>query len=145
MKKFIQNDEGSIFASVVLIITLSAVLLMGLTNVLKNQVIQYHNIKNVYEAKSMIEMSEYIVNDQIKNESIETGGEIHFSSGDVQFIVVSKNKIKMDVTLTNGFTSSKYVPIDLKNSNDVQEADELENGSKNVKSSEVDNFKENLK
>jgi len=129
MKKSIQNDEGSIIASVVLVITLSSVLLIGLTYILENQVTQYHNIKNVYEAKSMLEVSEHIVNEQTEKEPIVSGGELQFSNGEVQVEILSADQIKMNATLTNGFTSSRYIPIDVKkskeNASDEQEADEL--------------------
>lgn len=110
MKRIIQDEEGSIIASVVLLISLSSVLLLGMTYIIKNQVIQYHNIKNAYEAKSMLEMSEFVVNERIEDESLKIGGMIRFSNGEVEVNISSDEQINMEARLTNGFTSSKHLP-----------------------------------
>lgn len=109
MRRIIQDEEGSIIASVVLLITLSSVLLLGMTYIIKNQVIQYHNIKNAYETKSMLEMSEFVVNERIENNSLKTGGMIRFSNGEVEVNISPEEQINMEARLTNGFTSSKHL------------------------------------
>lgn len=138
MKNIIQDEEGSIIASVILLITLSSVLLLGMTQIVKNQVMQFHNIKNAYEAKSMLEMSEHIVSEGIENHSLKTGGTIRFSNGEVELSISPEEQLILEARLTNGFTSSKHLSnvfsTSEENETDVQKEEPSRNKEEEKKS-----------
>lgn len=122
--KLRNNDQGSILLSTFHLLFFMSFLILSLTSVIRNQVMQLQQISQAYEAKALIEVSELLLRERILWEEVETGM-VYFKQGSVEITKESDAEYVLVAKLSNGYTSRLTVEIRLAPESDEPERENI--------------------
>jgi len=109
MNKLFSNEKGSILVSVVLFMSVTSMMITGVSYLVKNQAIQFKQLQQSYEAKAAIAMSEELLMKKLEEGESVASGEIQFNSATVNIANMDQNKYEFTAQLKDGYTLSKLV------------------------------------
>ncbi|GEK91354.1 hypothetical protein [Alkalibacterium kapii] len=111
VKKTIEQDEGSLLLSTFHLLFFISFLIISLTSIINNQLMQLQLVSRAYEAKAMIEVSQTLLRGKNEWENVETGT-IYFSQGEVTIEKKTAGEYELEAKLNNNYTSSQTIFID---------------------------------
>lgn len=109
----IRSDEGSTLLSALMMLMFTSFLLLSSVTVLKHQMIQYRQTALSYEARTMIEMTEVLLNDDFDDDQ-SYPSEVRFSSGRTTVSRLTDTRFLIKAELNNQHTSQKTVELAVK-------------------------------
>ncbi|MDZ7834856.1 MAG: hypothetical protein U5K84_05495 [Alkalibacterium sp.] len=98
------GEEGSILLSTFHLLLFLTFLILALTTVVQNQVMQLRQISHSYEARALIALSEDRLKERLEWHEVETGM-IAYSTGNVEIIRESEKTYLLVATLNNSYAS----------------------------------------
>jgi len=107
-----RSEEGSLLLSTFHLLFFVSFLILSLTGIIYNQMMQLQQFSQAYEAKALIEMSEAVLQDKLEWEDVEKGT-VYFTQGKVDIEKVSDTEYELSARLNNNYTSSQNVIIPL--------------------------------
>lgn len=119
-----KKEEGTILISVLLFLSLSALLVNSAAAVTRNHVIQLRQTQESYYARSMIELTTTLLKDEMKSEGIVEEGEVTFSDGMVLVERISEDEYEITAFLNNDFSIKKSIKITIEGNEEIQAENE---------------------
>jgi len=104
------GEEGSILLSTFHLLLFLTFLILALTTVVQNQVMQLRQISHSYEARALIALSEDKLREKLESQEVESGT-IAYSTGNVEIIREAEKTYLLVATLNNSYTSKSKVEI----------------------------------
>lgn len=104
------NEEGSLLLSTFHLLFFISFLIVSLTGIVYNQMMQLQQISQAYEAKALIEVSKSMLREKAKWEDVETAT-LYFSQGEVVIRKASDTEFILAAKLNNSYTSSQTIAI----------------------------------
>lgn len=105
-KKLRTNEEGSLLLSTFHLLLFISFLILSVTGVVYNQLMQLQQISQAYEAKALIEVSESMLKDRRVWEDVETAT-LYFSQGHVEIVKETDAEYLLVAYLNNRYTSQQ--------------------------------------
>ncbi|WP_413527354.1 hypothetical protein [Marinilactibacillus psychrotolerans] len=96
-----KNEEGSILISTLLFVSVTAMLIGGISRVISTQITQLNQIHYSYEARSMISMTETILTKEFEDSQKLKNGKVKFNKGEVKISKQSDKRCLLEVSLTD--------------------------------------------
>lgn len=110
LKTLRTREEGSLLLSTFHLLFFVSFLILSLTGIVYNQLMQLQQISQAYEAKALIEVSEFLLQEKLEGEEVESAT-LHFSQGKVAISKDSDTAYSLVATMTNGYTSSQTLSV----------------------------------
>ncbi|WP_091529036.1 hypothetical protein [Alkalibacterium subtropicum] len=110
-KKLRTNEEGSLLLSTFHLLLFISFLILSVTAIVNNQLMQLHQISQAYEAKALIEVSESLLKDRLVREEVEAAT-LYFSQGHVEIIKETDTDYSLVAHLTNHYTRRQMLRIE---------------------------------
>ncbi|GEK88755.1 hypothetical protein SAMN04488100_10833 [Alkalibacterium putridalgicola] len=98
------SEEGSLLLSTFHLLLFISFLILSVTGVVYNQLMQLQQISQSYEAKALIEVSESMLKDRLVWEDVETAT-LYFSQGHVEILKETDAEYSLVAYLNNRYTS----------------------------------------
>lgn len=122
------REKGGILPSIIVFVWLVLVLLVGTVSSYRSQMYQLRMTKQVYEAKSMLVMSETALKKHLISNSDLAVAKVEFEEGIVMIKKLSSDTYELNVKTKQGLTKKKKSKIDflLQTKDEEQSTGELE-------------------
>lgn len=97
--------------STLLFVSFTALLLVGLSVVIRNQAYQLRLTQHAYTAKSMVEMTATILQKELDEKEAIDIESVSFTAGTVQVVNVADDHVLLSASLEDGFTTERTIPL----------------------------------
>lgn len=106
-----RKEEGSILLSVLLFVSFSTFLVISVAAIVRTESYQLRLTQQAYEARSLLTISQYLLEEEWNNAEDITHGEIVFSHGKVEITKENDQFFTLTVSLDSGFEMTESVEI----------------------------------
>ncbi|WP_208558639.1 competence type IV pilus minor pilin ComGG [Marinilactibacillus kalidii] len=104
-----KDEAGSILISALLFVAVSSLFLTGLASIVRTQAAQLTQIQHTYEAKSMIKLTENLLENSSKEREKSTKGIVFFENGRADWEKFSENQYNVKAILNNDYVISSRI------------------------------------
>ncbi|SFH78673.1 hypothetical protein [Pisciglobus halotolerans] len=123
------NEEGGIFPSMIVFISLTLLVVFGTVSIYRSQMYQLRLTKQAYLANSMLVLTEDALEKQLESGKTVKEAKANFEKGVVSIHKISEDTYQLQATEANGFTKKKTVECSASLQKETPEQNEMTNKS----------------